>query len=72
VKKIQDTFIRFYVIDERDKQTDTQMHRQTPHDGKGRAAKIVTDVVIKLQTSKVANESDQKPKQRFPGYRGQN
>ena len=32
-KNFEDTFIRFYMIHERDRHTDAQ----TPHDGKGRA-----------------------------------
>ena len=37
VKKIEDTFIRFDMIHERDGRTDTRTHGQTPHDGIGRA-----------------------------------
>jgi len=33
VKNVEDTFIRFHIIDERDRQT----HGQTPHDEIGRA-----------------------------------
>jgi len=33
MKKIEDTFIRFHMMHERDRQTD----RETPHDGIGRA-----------------------------------
>jgi len=36
-KKIEDTFIRFDMIHERDGQTDTQTDIQTPHDDIGRA-----------------------------------
>jgi len=32
-KKFEDTFIRFDTIHERDGRTNTQTHRQTPHDG---------------------------------------
>ena len=35
MKKNEDMFICFHTIHERDRQTDT--HRQTPHDGIGRA-----------------------------------
>jgi len=37
VKNVENTFIRFDMIHERDRQTDTQTHTQTPHDGIGRA-----------------------------------
>ena len=37
---VEDTFIRFYMIHERDRHTHRQTYRQTPHDGKGSAAKI--------------------------------
>ena len=33
VKKIEDMFIRFDTIHERDRQTDTRTDTQTPHDG---------------------------------------
>ena len=36
-EKIEDTFIRFDMIHERDGRTDTRTHSQTPHDGIGRA-----------------------------------
>jgi len=36
-EKIEDTFIRFDMIHERDGRTDTRTHGQTPHDGIGRA-----------------------------------
>ena len=38
-EKIEDSCIRFYMMQERDRQTDTHTdaQTQTPHDGKGRA-----------------------------------
>jgi len=37
VKKIEDIFIRFDTMYERDRQTHTHTHTPTPHDGIGRA-----------------------------------
>jgi len=36
-KNVEDTFIRFHMIHERDGHTHRQTHTQTPHDGIGRA-----------------------------------